>query len=129
MARSWGRAATYRERTMRKVVVILAVVGMAWTAHAQIAIVPSNVPFIDISVTGTSVGAISDDSEFSVAGATHGWIGNGLLAGGMSFRVGNNGGVIWGNSATDAFTNATEFGYLNPNAGFAGATSIATMGA
>jgi MYXO-CTERM domain-containing protein len=113
---------------MKKIVGILAVAGMAWSAHAQIGIVPSNVPFVDISVTGTSIGSISDDSETTVAGASHGWAGNGLLAGGMSFRVGNNGGIIWGNSATDTFTGATDVGYYNAGPNHAGSTSIATMG-
>jgi hypothetical protein len=109
------------------IVGIIAVVGLALSADAQTTIVPSNAPFVDISVSGTSVGAIADDSETTVPGATHGWIGNELLAGGVSFRVGNNGCVIWGNSATDTFTNATEVGYLNPNINFVGATSIGTM--
>jgi hypothetical protein len=109
------------------IVGLVAMAGMALSANAQTQIVPSSAPFVDISVTGTSVGAIGDDTEFSVAGAAHGWIGNGLLAGGVSFRVGNNGCVIWGNSATDTFTNATEVGYLNPNPTNGTQTSVAAM--
>jgi hypothetical protein len=99
-------------------------------ASASITIVPTNTAFTDISVTGTSVGAISDDSELVVTGAAlngAGWAGNELLAGGVSIRVGNNGAVLWGNAIADTFTSATEIGWANPNPTNAGATSIATM--
>ena len=96
------------------------VAGMAalapFAAQAQISAVASAVPFMDISGSGTSIGAISDDSETVITGAmltAAGWNGNGLLAGNVSIRVGNNGGVIWGNSATDTFTNAQNVGYIN----------------
>lgn len=85
-------------------------------AQASISIVASAVPFLDISATGTSVGAISDDSEFTITGAAltaAGWTGNSLLAGNVSIRVGNNGGVLWGNSATDTFTGVEQVGYIN----------------
>jgi hypothetical protein len=99
-------------------------------ALAAIVINPGTHAFVDVSTTGTSVGAISDDSEFTVVGASltaAGFTGNELLPGGRSIRVGNNGGIIWGNSATDAFTNATEVGYANCNAANPGAPNIATM--
>jgi hypothetical protein len=115
---------------MTKKSTLLALAGLAaaaTAANAGISIVPSNVAFIDISTTGTSVGSISDDSENTVAGATHGWIGNGLLAGGMSMRVGNNGGMYWGTSATDTFSTATDVGYFNSNPNNAGAPSIGAM--
>ena len=107
------------------IVGILAVTGLAAIANAQIAIVPSAVPFIDIGTTGTSIGTISDDSETTVTG--HGWIGNDLLAGGMAFRVGNNGGILWGTSAADTFTGGTDVGYYNAGPNHTGATSIASM--
>src|SRR5690349_18429413 len=101
---------------------LLAVVGLAAAtsaASAQISLISSSVPFTDIIVSGTSVGSASDDSELVLTGAQltgAGFNGNGLLAGNCSIRVGNNGAVIWGNSATDTFTNATEIGWANPNA-------------
>lgn len=116
-----------------KKLLLLALGAAAVGAHAQIAINASSVAFVDISGTGTSVGTISDDSESTVTGSaltTAGWTGNGLLAGGVSIRVGNNGGLIWGNSATDAFSGATDVGYYNAsplNSGTPTATSIATM--
>jgi hypothetical protein len=99
-------------------------------ASASISIVATNTAFTDISVTGTSVGAASDDSELVVTGAAlngAGWAGNELLAGGVSIRVGNNGAVIWGNAVADTFTNATDVGWGNPNPNNPGAASIATM--
>ena len=99
-------------------------------ASAAITIVPTNTAFTDISVTGTSVGAISDDSEFTVTGAAlngAGWAGNELLAGGVSIRVGNNGGVLWGNSVADAFGSASEVGWANPNPTNPSSSNIATM--
>jgi MYXO-CTERM domain-containing protein len=95
------------------VVGLLAVAGLALTAKAQIGIVPSSAAFRDISVTGTAVASISDDSNTIIAGATIGWVGNGLLAGGMSINVGNNGGVTWGTSATDTFASGGVVGYIN----------------
>lgn len=118
---------------------IFAVAGLASSAWAfPISIGASAVPFVDISGTGTSIGSISDDSETTITGATlvtAGWTGavtNPLLAGGVSIRIGNNGGVIWGNSATDAFTGATDVGYynagpLNSTAPAGSQTSIAGM--
>jgi MYXO-CTERM domain-containing protein len=109
---------------------ILAGAAAATSAHAQIAIRASNVAFVDIGASGASVGAISDDSENVISGAqlaAAGFVGNQLLFGGMSVRVGNNGGVVWGNSPADTFTNATEVGWANANANNVGATSIAAM--
>jgi hypothetical protein len=91
---------------------------LAASANAAITIQASAVPFIDISVSGTSVGAISDDSEFNVTAT--GFAGNGLLAGNL-LRVGNNGGVIW-NPGT-----ATDVGYIN--ASQFGGSPLATMAA
>src|SRR5262249_48123868 len=102
--------------------------GLVTPAAATIVIATSTTAFVDISTTRTSVGAISDDSEFTIVGSAltgAGFAGNELLAGGMSIRVGNNGGVLWGNSAADAFTNATEIGYINASA--SGGQPLATM--
>lgn len=116
---------------MKKVLGLMAVAGFAAAANAGIVIQASSVPFVDISVTGTSVGTTSDDSEHTVNGTTHNWVGNELFAGGMAIRVGNNGGIIWGTSAADTFTNADNVGYYNPgplNTGTpAPQTSIAAM--
>lgn len=116
---------------MKKSIVFAGLAGLAASpALAQISIVPSAVPFTDISATGTSIGSIADDSELVITGAAltaAGFNGNGLLAGGVSIRVGTNGAVIWGNSATDTFTNATEVGWANPNPGNAGHTSLLSL--
>lgn len=101
---------------MKKLLMLAGALCVA-AANAQITIGASAVPFIDISTTGTSIGTIGDDSETIIAGATIGWGGNSLLAGGRSVQFGNNGGVFWGNSATDTFTNATELGYINASPG------------
>lgn len=107
----------------------LALAVAAGAANAQLSFTPSSVPFVDISGTGTSVGAISDDSEFTVTGAAltgAGWFGNSIMPGGVSLRVGNNGGVLIGNSGTDTFASATDVGYINA----AGPTNpFATMAA
>ena len=110
----------------------LALLAVAGGARAQLTISPSATAFVDISVTGTSVGTIGDDTEHIVAGATHNWVGNQLFAGGFSFLVGNNGAMLWGTSATDAFTTATEVGFYNPGPNNSTASpnlqkSIATM--
>ncbi len=91
----------------------LGLVGLAAQANAGVVIQASNVAWVDISTTGTSIGAISDDSETTIAGGTLGFGGNDLLAGGVAIRIGNNGGVIWGNSAADTFTNSDQVGYVN----------------
>jgi len=95
---------------------LAGVAALPMVANAQLSIVASNVAFVDISTSGTSIGTISDDSETTITGAAltaAGWGGNALLLGNRSIRVGNNGAVFWGNSATDTFTNATEVGYIN----------------
>ncbi|HYF14213.1 MAG TPA: hypothetical protein VD971_03975 [Phycisphaerales bacterium] len=118
---------------MKKVIGLLALAGLAGVANAAVVIQASNVAFVDISTTGTLVtGSVSDDSEHTIAGATHGWVGNGLFAGGVSIRVGNNGAILWGNSATDTFASADNVGYYNPGplnstAPAGSQTSIATM--
>lgn len=90
----------------------LAVLALvSGSALASLSIVPSAVPFVDISSTGTSIGTISDDSETTVSGIN--WVGNGLLAGNVAIRIGNNGAVLWGNSAADTFAGATEVGFYN----------------
>lgn len=117
---------------MKKFLGVASALLATSVASAAITIVPTNTAFTDISVTGTSVGSISDDSELIVTGAAlngAGWAGNGLLAGGVSIRVGNNGCVIWGNAVADTFTNATEIGWANPNPTNPGANNIATMNA
>lgn len=113
-----------------KKLLIIALGALAVGANAQITINASSVAYTDISTSGTSVGTISDDSETTITGAaltTAGWAGNELLAGGVSIRVGNNGGLLWGNSATDTFLNADQVGYYNAGPNNAGATSIAAM--
>jgi hypothetical protein len=113
---------------MRNVLSVLALAGLASAAGAGITIQASNVSFMDISSTGTSIGSISDDSETAIAGsALAGFSGNLLVAGGMSIRIGNNGGLLWGTSATDTFTGATDVGYYNAGPNHSGATSIASM--
>src|SRR5262245_51452413 len=99
-------------------------------ASASITIVPTNTAFTDISVSGTALAGIGDDTEINVTGAQlngAGWAGNELLAGGVSIRIGNNGCVIWGNAVADAFTNATEVGWANPNPTNPSSANIATM--
>jgi hypothetical protein len=111
---------------MFKIVGAAAVAGMATStsAFAQIVIVPSTTPFVDILATGTNVGAASDDSEINITStqlSAAGFNGNELLplAG---IRVGNNGGVLW-NAATG------DVGYINSTTfpTMAGANT-ATMG-
>jgi len=108
----------------------LAALAACSPSLASITISSGTHAFVDISASGISVGAIADDSEFTVTGAAltgAGFTGNELLPGGRSIRVGNNGAMFWGNSATDAFANATEVGYANCNALNPGALDIATM--
>jgi len=96
----------------------LAFVAVVGSANAVITIGASNVAFTDISGTGTSVGAIADDSEFVISGtalSAAGFTGNALLAGGVDIRVGNNGGVLWGTSVGDTFLNADQVGAINSN--------------
>ena len=54
-----------------KKILAAAVAAGAISAAAQGAVVisASAVPFVDISVSGTSIGAIADDSEFNITGA------------------------------------------------------------
>lgn len=117
---------------LRRILGLSGLVAGAAVASASINIVATNTPFLDIQGTGTSVGAISDDSESVITGAAlngAGFAGNGLLAGGVSVRVGNNGAVIWGNSATDTFANATEVGYINsPAFGSMAASNLTDRG-
>lgn len=119
-------------KNMKKTLAILAVAGLASTAMAQISIIPSAVPFVDISASGTSIGAITDDSETVITGAAltaAGFNGNGLLAGNVSIRVGNNGGILWGNNVADTFTNATDVGYINSTTfGAMAASNLTTTG-
>lgn len=102
---------------MKTAAFLLAAAAMPLLASAQIVIQPSSSAFVDISVSGTAVpGALGDDNEHVVTGAaltSAGWTGNGLLAGNVSIRVGNNGSILWGNDVADAFTNATEIGWTN----------------
>lgn len=110
--------------SMGAVLGVAIAAGLATTAQAQISIITSNVSFVDISVSGTALTPNSDDSEANISAAVltaAGFNGNGLLAGGVDVRVGNNGGVIWNPTGT------MEVGWANANAGNATATSIATM--
>jgi Putative metal-binding motif/Secretion system C-terminal sorting domain len=64
----------------------------------------SGVAFIDISSTGTSVGAISDDSESNVT------LPSPFVYGGVSYtsaRVGNNGVLVFGSSSGDIYYDNT----------------------
>src|ERR1043165_3662649 len=102
--------------TARLLPVGVVAAALASTLSAQIAIFPTSVGFTDISVSGTSIGAISDDSETTIAGATLtglGFMGNDLVPNGRSIRIGNNGCFLVGNSGADVFTSATEVGYIN----------------
>ncbi len=91
---------------------VAAIAGLASTASAQIQIVASATPFVDISTSGTSPGTASDDSEHNVTSAAlsaAGFSGNELLplAG---IRIGNNGGVLWNNAASEVgYINSTTF--------------------
>ena len=91
--------------------------ALATSASAQIGIYPSATPFLDISGTGTSVGAAADDSEHTVLAATHLFAGNELL-GPVNIRIGNNGSVIWNVAAAPV----QEIGYIN-------STTLPTMAA
>jgi subtilisin-like proprotein convertase family protein len=86
-----------------------ALLAFAASASAQITIGASATAFTDISATGTSPGISGDDVEFTVTGAqltAAGFTGNGLLAGAVDIRIGNNGAVIWND-------NFSEVGYTN----------------
>lgn len=107
---------------MKKLLIIAGTAVLAVAANAQLSIQASAVAFVDISVTGTAVTTAGDDAENTIAGGTLGFGGNDLLAGGMAIRIGNNGGVVWGTSAGDTFTSATEVGYIN-------STTMMTMAA
>lgn len=99
---------------MKKTLLLAGVLVSAAAANAQISIMASNTAFLDISGTGTSLGTATDDSELVITGASlAAFAGNGLLAGGVSVRVGNNGCIVWGNSASDTFLNADQVGYIN----------------
>ena len=95
---------------------VAAATAFALPSSAQIVIASSNTAFTDISVSGTSPGTSGDDLEFTVTAAqlaTAGFTGNGLLAGGVGFRFGNNGGIIWNDSASEiGYTNSTIFGSM-----------------
>jgi hypothetical protein len=95
---------------------VLALAALSSFASASITIGATNIAFTDISGSGTSVGTIADDSEHVISGATlsgAGFTGNALLAAGVDVRVGNNGGILWGNSLGDTFTGATNVGAIN----------------
>jgi MYXO-CTERM domain-containing protein len=109
---------------LNRLVSLLGVAGLAASASATITISASNTPFTDISATGTSVGSTSDDSELNILGSaltTAGFLGNGLLAGGVDVRVGNNGAVIWNPAG------AMDIGWANANSANAVNPSITGM--
>lgn len=111
--RGWLNVMGLGETQMKNVLALLAVSGVAASvATAQIGISASAVPFVDISTTGTALTGVSDDSEVNITAAAltaAGFSGNGLLAGGVAVRVGNNGAVIWNPSGTQ------EIGWANSN--------------
>lgn len=119
-------------KNVRNLAMLAGLVALPLAAQAQLSIVASAVPFVDISASGTSIGTISDDSETTVTGAAllgAGFNGNWLLAGNTSIRIGNNGCVIWGNSAADTFTNADQVGYINSTTfGTMAASNLSTTG-
>jgi hypothetical protein len=91
----------------------LAAVGLvSTTASAQIMISPTTTAFTDISVTGTNVGAASDDSEINITSAqltAAGFAGNQLLPL-ATIRIGNNGAILWNAAAGDVgYINSTTF--------------------
>lgn len=116
---------------MRSLAALAGLAALPLAAQAQIAIVPSNVAFVDISATGNVLAGLSDDAEITIPGAdlfAAGFTGNQLLLGGVSIRVGNNGAVLWGNSPTDSFASASEVGWANANPNNPGLTSLVDMG-
>jgi hypothetical protein len=92
-----------------------ALSALATTASAQITITTTTTAFTDISGTGTSPGTASDDGEFNVSAAqltTAGFAGNQLL-GAVNIRIGNNGSVLWNNTAGEVgYINSTIFGTM-----------------
>ncbi len=114
-----------------KNITILGLLAIAGFANA-ISIQASAVAFTDISTTGTSVGTISDDSENTISGTTlsaAGFTGNSLVGFGNSIRVGNNGAILWGTSATDTFTGADQVGWINSTTfGTMSATNVGANG-
>ncbi len=95
---------------------VAAISCLAASASAQITIGPSTTAFTDISASGTSPGAATDDSEHTVTSAqlaAAGFTGNQLLSL-STIRIGNNGAVLWNNANPD------EVGYVN-------STTMATM--
>lgn len=98
---------------MNKAVSLLALMGLAGAASAAITIGPVATPFVDISGTGTSLGAPGDDPEYTLTAAAlagAGFAGNALLAAGVDVCVGNNGAVIW-----NATSSTNQVGYTNTN--------------
>lgn len=98
-----------------KTFLVAAMIASVTSAQAVINFEADAVAWTDISTTGTALTSF-DDAEITITGAaltTAGFTGNDLLAGGVSIRVGNNGGIIWGNSATDTFAGATDVGWVN----------------
>jgi len=99
-------------RNTKTLVALAGLVALPWAASASVVIQASSVPFVNIGVTGTNIAGIGDDTEIDITGAAltgAGFNGNGLLAGGVNVRVGNNGAVIWNPSGT------MEIGWANPN--------------
>ncbi len=90
----------------------VSVCCLAAPTFAQVVIGPATTAFTDISTTGTSVGVLSDDGEYSVTSAAlsgAGWAGNQLLPL-TNIRIGNNGAVLWNNTASEVgYVNSTMF--------------------
>ena len=114
-----------------KTFLVAAMIGSVTSAQAVINFEADAIAWTDISTTGTALTS-TDDAEITITGATlttAGFTGNDLLAGNRSIRVGNNGGIIWGNSATDTFTGATEIGWANSTTFLTmAASNTATLG-
>ncbi len=108
---------------------------LAASASAQISIGVSTTPFTDIFTSGTVIPGVSDDSEHFIGAVqltAAGYAGNGLL-GAVDIRIGNNGAVLWQDSAADevGYVNSTTFptmvadnGAVNGNGGLTPGASM-----
>lgn len=78
-----------------------------------------------VIAVGNRTPALGDDTEHVITGTaltSAGFTGNGLIANGVSIRVGNNGCVYVGNSGSDTFASAEQIGYIN-STNFGGMTA------
>ncbi len=97
-----------------KIVLALFSMSVCSGAIATINFEADSLPWTDIGIGNRFT--TSDDSESTITGGeltNAGFFGNDLLAGNCSVRIGNNGGIIWGNSPTDTFNGASQVGWAN----------------